>query len=274
MCGNGRQIKRANSSACQSIRDSTWLMASLSCPDVGDSPNQPRNISFPKVSFGKAKPTYRSFNVGWFDKWSWLHWDVATERAYCHTCVLAYKQNKLRSLCADPAFISRGYQNWKDATAAFRTHETSACHKESVQKIITLPATTRNVIDVLSSAAAEERKCNQACFLRILSSLQFLARQGLALRGDGKQEVNGNFSQLLALLSRDDQQLSAWLKKKTDKYTGHDMQNEILQIMALRILRELAANIQSTKFTIMVDKTTDISTTEQVVIVLHWVVKA
>lgn len=49
------------------------MMASISCPD-GDSPNQPRNISFPKVNFGKAKPVYRSFNVGWFDKWPWLHW--------------------------------------------------------------------------------------------------------------------------------------------------------------------------------------------------------
>ena len=41
--------------------------------------------------------------------------------------------------------------------------------------------------------------------------------------------------------------------------------------MALRILRELAANIQSTKFTIKVDETTDVSTTEQVVMVLRWV---
>ena len=49
------------------------------------------------------------------------------------------------------------------------------------------------------------------------------------------------------------------------------MQNEILQIMALQILRELAASIQSTEFTIMVDETTDVTTTEQVVIVLHWV---
>ena len=98
-----------------------------------------------------------------------------------------------------------------------------------------------------------------------------MARQGLALRGHGKLEVNSDFSQLLALLSRDDQQLSTWLMKKTDKYTGHEMQNEILQIMALRILRELAASLQSTKFTIMVDETTDVTTTEQVVIVLHWV---
>ena len=49
------------------------------------------------------------------------------------------------------------------------------------------------------------------------------------------------------------------------------MQNEILQIMALQILRELAASIQSTEFTIMVDETTDVTITEQVVIVLCWV---
>lgn len=46
-------------------------------------------------------------------------------------------------------------------------------------------------------------------------------------------EIDGNFSQLLALLIRDDQQLSTWLKKKTDKYTGHNMQNEILQMKQL-----------------------------------------
>lgn len=64
---------------------------------------------------------------------------------------------------------------------------------------------------------------------------------------------------------------SEWLKRKSDKYTGHDMQNEILQVMTLRIVREIAGNIQSSKFTIMVDETTDISTSEQVVVVLHWV---
>ena len=146
-------------------------LSQISCPDVGDSSHQPRNVSFPKVCFGKTKPVYRSFNVTWFDKWPWLHWDVASERAFCHTCVLAYKQKKPRSSCADPAFISRGYQNWKDATVAFRIHESgSSCHKESVEKLITPPATTANIVDSLLSAAAEERKCNRACFLKILSS--------------------------------------------------------------------------------------------------------
>ena len=190
---------------------STWRLTDLetmalssSCPDVGDSPHQPRNVNYPKVCFGKTKSVYRAFNPAWFDKWPWLHWDVSSERAFCHICVLACKQKKLRVSCADPAFISRGYQNWKDATGAFRIHANSACHKESVEKLITLPATTRNVVDCLSAAAAEERKNNQACFLKILSSLQFLARQGLALRDDGKMEVDGNFSQLLALRGKDD----------------------------------------------------------------------
>ena len=49
------------------------------------------------------------------------------------------------------------------------------------------------------------------------------------------------------------------------------IQNEILHVMAMQVLRNLTANLQSTKFTVMVDETTDVSTTEQVVIVFRWV---
>ena len=77
---------------------------------------------------------------------------------------------------------------------------------------------------------------------------------------------------MLALQCRNnDEQLAEWLRRKSNKYTGHDMQNEMLQVMALHILRKIALSIQSTKFTIMVDETTDVSTNEQVLIVLRWV---
>jgi hypothetical protein len=49
------------------------------------------------------------------------------------------------------------------------------------------------------------------------------------------------------------------------------MQNEMLQVMALRILREITSNLQSTKYCIMIDETSDISTQEQVVVVMRWV---
>ena len=243
------------------------------CPTIGSSPYQPRNITFPKVSFGKSKVVLRAFNVCWFDKWEWLHWDEASERAFCFTCVSAFKQKKLRSGAADAAFITKGYQNWKDATSSFRNHESSACHKEAVEKMVTIPATNRDVGECLSTSFALERKCNQACFLKLISSIRFLARQGLALRGDGSGEPDSNFLQLLKLSAdyEQDGKLNEWMKRKSSRYTSHEIQNEILQVMAMQILRHITSNLQTTKFTVMVDETSDVSTIEQVVLVFRWV---
>ena len=64
-----------------------------------------------------------------------------------------------------------------------------------------------------------------------------------------------------------------WLKKKQDKFTSANIQNEILQVMALRILRDVAAYIREDGyFSIMLDETTDQFNREQVVIVLRHVV--
>lgn len=240
-------------------------------PAITDKPHQPTNIAFPKVTFGKSKPVQRSFQKAWFQKWNWLHWDTESEQAFCHTCVRAAKQGTLTSGLIDLAFISRGFQNWKDATIAFANHEKSGCHKLAVEAIITLPATTRDVSEMLSSAKAKERELNRECLLKVFRCIQFLAKQGLPLRGDGFGEEDGNFTQVCRLLGYNDASFTKWLSKSTDKYTGHGMQNEILQKMSLHILREIASSIQSCFFTIMVDETTDISTTEQVVMVLRWV---
>ena len=104
----------------------------------------------------------------------------------------------------------------------------------------------------------------------ILQVLRYLACQGLSLRGSSlTHETDGNCMQLLLLFCMFDEGLPSWLKKKTDKYTSGDMQNELLQVMANRILREIAASIRGRPFVIMVDETTGVSTQEQCVIVLR-----
>ena len=56
------------------------------------------------------------------------------------------------------------------------------CHKEAVEKIVTLPATTtRDVGELLSRMHAQEKIENRQCFLKILSNLRFVARQGCAI---------------------------------------------------------------------------------------------
>ena len=109
--------------------------------------------------------------------------------------------------------------------------------------------------------------------MKLISTIRFLVRQGLALRGDRAGEPDSNLIELLQLRGQDenDGKLVGWIKRKSNKYTSHDIQNEILQVMALKVLRQIATNIQATHFTIMIDKTTDTSTTEQVVVVFRWV---
>ncbi len=58
----------------------------------------------------------------------------------------------------------------------------------------------------------------------------FLSRLGLALRGDG-DESDSNFMQLSNLRSEDDERILDWIKKKTDKYTSPQMQNEMVKVM-------------------------------------------
>ena len=78
---------------------------------------QPRDFTFPKKVFAKSSQRMYSFQAKWFDLWRWLHWDDGKKSVFCHTCVRASQAGKLTfSKNAEAAFITRGFQNWKDAT--------------------------------------------------------------------------------------------------------------------------------------------------------------
>ena len=239
---------------------------------IGDKPHQLKNFRFPQREFGKTSVAKRSFQPQWFERWSWLHYDEDKDLAFCFTCVVAFQNNHLRSVSnLEQMFISTGFSNWKDATTKFNKHEASQCHKEAVLKTITLPATTGNVGEMLSSQLAKQRLERRKCFLKLLSNARFLSRQGLAFRGDGN-ESDSNFMRLLNLRSEDDSNLVDWVKQKTGKYTSPEMQNEMVKVMGMRILRKISVNLQSTSFyTVMLDETTDVANVEQVVVCLRWV---
>ena len=72
-------------------------------------------------------------------------------------------ENKLHwSLNAESAFISVGFTNWKKASERLNNHEASKCHKEAVLGMVTLPATTQNVVECLSKEhQREKQECRQ-----------------------------------------------------------------------------------------------------------------
>ena len=108
-------------------------------------------------------------------------------------------------------------------------------------------------------------------FRRILQNVCYLARQVLPLRGhdDG---ANSNFIQLLQLRAFDCSNISAWMEKKTNKYTSGDIQNECLQVMALHTLRQISSDIAKNGFfSIMADECADVANNQQFVICIRWV---
>ena len=232
--------------------------------------HQPQRYPFPKRSFGIKRVSFRPL---WFAKWDWLHYVEDKDVVLCFTCARANNEKKLQwsANTADLAFISKGFSNWKDATVKFGMHASSKCHKEAIMKMVTLPATTTDIAESLSVQHKQEKLERRQCFLKVLSNIRFLARQGLPLRGHG-DESDSNFIQLMKLRGQDDSRIASWLQKKTDKYTAPDMQNEIIKVMAMQTLRKIATLLQSAPFlSVMVDETTDVANQEQVVICFRWV---
>ena len=94
-------------------------------------------------------------------------------------------------------------------------------HHESVDAIITLPATTGDVGELLNSCHKQEKEVARDMLQIILSSVRFLARQGLALRGNNS-DAESNLLQLLKLRSEECPQLCTWLQRERLKYTSHE----------------------------------------------------
>ena len=170
----------------------------------------------------------------------------------------------------DPAFISGGYTNWKDATTAFNSHLASRCHKEAVEAD-KLPGQTGNVGERLVTEHEQQKAESRTMFRRILQTLHFLAREGLALRGHGNRN-DSNFTQLLHCYEHSTHPAYSHGWKKRNKYTSSDIQNECLQIMALSILRQVSASIiKNGFFSIMADEGMDVANKEQFIVRIRWV---
>ena len=96
-----------------------------------------------------------------------------------------------------------------------------------------IPATYKIVGELLSSRYAEEMQFNRKVLFKIMENIRFLARQGIALRGDG-EENDSNFFQLFLLSAHDDPNLITWTEKKMNKFTSPQIQNELIKMMAVK----------------------------------------
>ena len=106
--------------------------------------------------------------------------------------------------------------------------------------------------------------------LKQLSTLKYLLRQGLAIRGHEDLEVN--LLQLLKLRSEDCLQLNTWSSER--KYFATPILNEQISLMGLSVLRQLLVDIKRAHwFSLIADEATDVSNKEKFVCI-RWVDEA
>ena len=111
-----------------------------------------------------------------------------------------------------------------------------------VESCFRLNALGRPSVAAQLSAQILQQQCvHREMLLKVLSTLRYLVRQGLAIQGH--HDDNGNLTQLLNCRSEDVTSLRSWMLDR--KYLSHDIINEQIEIMARHVLNTLIADIKS-----------------------------
>ena len=132
------------------------------------------------------------------------------------------------------------------------------------------------IISNLNKNVEKNRTAARECLEIIISTIKYLVRQDIALRG--KDEKSGNFIELLRLRAESNDNLKSWLAKfdveKTRQrlYLTHDIQNKIISDISREIFLQLKFKIRPSKyFGLICDGTQDVAGLEQKCVSIRYV---
>ena len=158
------------------------------------------------------------------------------------------------------AFCAATFSNWKKWQEKLVKHNKSNFHSEAVVKISSLNNAKMNVGAQLDNKYKDDQKLHQHLLLKQLSSLKFLARQGVALRGHAG--MDSNLIRLLKTRSEDVPELVNWIEN--GHYLSPIIINELLEMMGNTVLQSILEDIQDN----FADESRNISNKEQLTCIL------
>ena len=169
----------------------------------------------------------------------------------------------------EEAFTTKGFNNWKKALKSFADHQGTKAHKAALVYETVVPK-CGDVLEMILTELNKKRLAERNYLLKIMDCIRYLARQGIAFRGDSG---NDNLTQLFKLLNRNDESALNRLQSdsKQNKYLHNDVQNELIEIMARQVVSKKLDSIRESQFFgIMADEYTDISNKELLSLCFRW----
>ena len=190
---------------------------------TAQGPQQPKLSKFPlKQSIPTSKQ--RQFSESWYNEYPHLEYSVAKDAAFCFICSLFHKEG------LDPACCETGASAWEkmrsrgaDKKGKLAAHFSSESHKQALSAYVGFCKPLSNVDAMLDKVLrnsktqeAKEKLDNNEVINILLDIVTTLARQNMASRADGK-ENDGNFRQIVRLVSRHCPLLERWIKSERSR---------------------------------------------------------
>lgn len=208
----------------------------------------------------------------------WLIYSTLNDRVYCFCCKL-FPSHEEKTRISSLATV--GINDWKHLSERLKSHEISHAHITSLRdwSELKLRLGEQETIDKAHQRVIEKEKNHwREVLRRIIASIHYLAKHNDALRGSTDvihQPNNGKFLGLMEMLAKFDPIISEHFRKIKDEethvhYLGHEIQNELIEMMASEIKNRIIQKIKTAKYyAIIMDCTPDISRQEQLSLVLR-----
>lgn len=209
---------------------------------------------------------------GEIKKREWLMYSNTTGCLYCVPCKLFHSRN-------DSSFC-KGFNDWKNSNR-LKEHEQSAEHRLHTKSFVLRGNVLGKIDSALHENYLKEVEYWHRVLKRVVDVVKFLGTRGLAFRGS--KEIfgcigNGNFMGALELVAEYDDFLKAHIKTKGNpgsgniSYLSKTICNEFIELMYNKIVSVIVDELKHSKYySISVDSTPDITHSDQLTVILRYV---
>lgn len=223
-----------------------------------------------KTRFCQKKYFFKKLANGERVERDWLVYSVSTGTVFCYICKMFNDKTD---------FGKNGFNDWKNAQARIKYHETCDEHQHSLKAACDHLRTKK-----IESSFCQTVKQNENYWVevlkRIVKVIQFLAERGQAFRGHvelfGRTD-NGMYLGTLELLAEFDPFLAEHIKKYGNpgkgntSYLSSTICEEFIQILANKVLGRIVAEIKEAKYySVSIDSTPDVAHMDQLSMIIRY----
>ncbi|KAH9725570.1 TTF-type domain-containing protein [Citrus sinensis] len=174
-----------------------------------------------------------------------------------------------------PCFTGEGFRNWKKKEMS-RQHVggVNSAHNIARRRCESLMNQKAHVATFFFNHSKKIKRQYRLCLTAVIDCIRFLLRQGLAFCGNNESQSSDNRGNFL--LANHNEEIKGVIFNNVPanlQMTSPDIQKQIVSVCSAETSRAIIIEIGDSLFSVMIDESRDISTKEQMAVVLCYVDK-